>query len=76
MSIKMEEKALLVSLSPPCPRASKPAVRSVTDWKKELRIFSHRGILPRVAGLAYSSTRKNSAPPTISTPVMMSTILL
>ena len=31
MSMRMEEKALLESLSPPWPMASKPAVRSVTD---------------------------------------------
>ena len=68
--------ALLLSLSPPWPMASKPAVRRVTDWNRALRAFSHTGMSPRVAGLWYSSRKKKAAPPTIRRPVMSSTILL
>ena len=76
MSISTQDMALLVSLRPPWPMESKPAVRRVTDWNRALSPFCQRGMSPRVAGLSNSSIRKNRAPPTISTAVMRSTILL
>ena len=73
MSMKITDRARELSVSPPCPRASKPAVRRVTDWNRALSPFCHRGMGPRVAGLRYSTAKKNSAPNRMSAAVRLRT---
>ena len=53
---------LVPSLKHCCGIVWNPAVRSVTDWKKDARSFSPNGSVPRVFGLLYSRIRVNSAP--------------
>ena len=56
--------SLVPSLSAALSTAVKPAVLHVTDWKKELSIFSPNPISPMVSGLFHSRSATISAPPT------------
>ena len=53
-----------------------PAVRDVTDWKKELRIFSPTFMSPIVPGLENSAAKKPTAPTRMRAPVMHIMILV
>ena len=55
---------------------AKPAVRTVTDWKKPLRIFSPGAIAPSVPGLFHSSRQNTNAPHRIKHRLVVSTSLV
>ena len=57
-------------------RVAKPAVRVVTDWKKDACSFWERGRPAMVRGLLYSKAKNSAAPDKISTAVEASAILL
>ena len=73
MSINSDDTACEGSVNPPWEMEANPAVRQVTDWKRQARIFSHTVYVPMVSGLFHSSSANSTAPPTISVPLISST---
>ena len=75
MSIKIQLIAMELSCIAPWSMTLNPAVRRVADWKKALSHCSHGFMPPKVSGLAPSSRKKNTVPPSSKKAVMPSTSL-